>query len=90
MVELAKRRLGSRAVVLRADLNESLPFADDAFDVVLCPLVIHHVGDRTATLREFFRVLRSGGRGCSRGRVSCCSASLSLSSWPAFVLLCST
>jgi 2-polyprenyl-3-methyl-5-hydroxy-6-metoxy-1,4-benzoquinol methylase len=163
MVELAKRRLGSRAVVLRADLNESLPFADDAFDVVLCPLVIHHVVDRTATLREFFRVLRIGGRvvlstqhpttdwlrkggsyfdireevdvwerdgtsyavhfwrepltslcaavadagflierlveplpadsmrerwpetweSCSRGRVSCCSASLSLSSWPA-------
>ncbi len=62
MVELAQRRLGSRAVVRRADLNEPLPFADEEFDVVLCPLVIHHVDDRAATLREFFRVLRPGGR----------------------------
>jgi SAM-dependent methyltransferase len=62
MVELAQRRLGSRAVVVHADLSEPLPFADNEFDVVVCPLVIHHLPDRAAALREFFRVLSPGGR----------------------------
>jgi SAM-dependent methyltransferase len=61
MADLARRRLGSRATVLRADLNERLPFEEGEFDLVVCPLVIHHVPDRTATLRELFRVLRSAG-----------------------------
>src|SRR3954454_7131978 len=39
MVELAEKRLGAQATVLRADLNEALPFADDEFDLVVCPLV---------------------------------------------------
>ena len=61
MVELASRRLGERATVLEADLNEPLPLRAGDFDLVLCPLVIHHVDDRAATLAEFFRVLRPGG-----------------------------
>jgi len=61
MVELAARRLGSRAASHRVDLNGPLPFADGEFDVVLCALVIHHVDDRTTTLRELHRVLRPGG-----------------------------
>ncbi|MHB8245114.1 MAG: class I SAM-dependent methyltransferase [Acidimicrobiales bacterium] len=62
MVALARRRLGSRAEVLEADLRERLPFEEGEFDVVVCPLVIHHIDDRAATLAEFFRVLRPGGR----------------------------
>jgi SAM-dependent methyltransferase len=61
MVELARERIGARARVLQANLAEPLPFADAEFDVVLCALVIHHLPDRAATLREFFRVLRPGG-----------------------------
>ena len=61
MLELARRRLGTQAFVVHADLNEPLPFADEEFDLVLCALVIHHLDDRAATLREFFRVLRPGG-----------------------------
>jgi 2-polyprenyl-3-methyl-5-hydroxy-6-metoxy-1,4-benzoquinol methylase len=61
MVELARKRLGTRARVLRSDLSEPLPFADAAFDLVVCALVIHHVADRAACLREFFRVLTPGG-----------------------------
>jgi SAM-dependent methyltransferase len=62
MVELARARLGDRARVLQADLGERLPFADASFDLVVCALVIHHVDDREACLREFFRVLEPAGR----------------------------
>jgi ubiquinone/menaquinone biosynthesis C-methylase UbiE len=40
---------------------ESLPFADDSFDVVISTDVIHHIGDRDAYFRESVRVLRPGG-----------------------------
>ncbi len=62
MVELAQRRLGQRAGILKADLAEPLPFGDAAFDLVVCALAIHYVADTAATLREFHRVLRPGGR----------------------------
>jgi SAM-dependent methyltransferase len=62
MVELAARRLGAKAEVVRADLNEPLPFPAAAFDLVVSALVIHHVDDRDACFREFFRVLKPGGR----------------------------
>jgi SAM-dependent methyltransferase len=62
MVELARRRLGSKAHVVQADLAEPLPFAAGEFDLVVCALVIHHLDDREACLRELFRVLRPRGR----------------------------
>lgn len=61
MVELARRRLGSTAEVVRADLDEPLPFADESFDLVVCPLAIHYAADRAATFRELHRVLRPAG-----------------------------
>lgn len=62
MVELARRRLGGRARVLHADLANPLPFEPSEFDLIVCALVIHHLEDRAACLREFFRLLRPGGR----------------------------
>jgi len=41
---------------------ESLPFSDDAFDVVMSTDVIHHILDRNAYFREAARVLRPDGR----------------------------
>ena len=40
---------------------QGLPFADDAFDIVLAPHMLYHVPDRVAAAREMRRVLRSGG-----------------------------
>lgn len=41
--------------------KEKLTFEDDMFDLVVCSNVLHH-GDLDATLREVYRVLRSGGQ----------------------------
>jgi ubiquinone/menaquinone biosynthesis C-methylase UbiE len=46
---------------LRAELNR-LPFSDGSFDVVNCRLVIEHVDFPDAVLKEFYRVLKPGGR----------------------------
>jgi SAM-dependent methyltransferase len=61
-VELTRRRVGPGADVLQADLAEPLDFAaDSAFDLVLCPLVLHYVRDWRPVLEELRRVLRPGG-----------------------------
>ena len=41
---------------------ESMPFPDDAFDVVLCQMGLQFVSGKLAALREMRRVLKSGGR----------------------------
>jgi SAM-dependent methyltransferase len=40
---------------------ESLPFADESFDLVLGHAVLHHIPDLTTAFSEFHRVLRPGG-----------------------------
>jgi SAM-dependent methyltransferase len=63
MIERAKERLGDRAELHVHDLAQPLDrFADEVFDAAVLALVIHHVDDRRALLRELFRVLRPGGR----------------------------
>ena len=47
--------------VRNADLLE-LPFAAETFDVVTALDVLEHLDDDTAALREFWRVLKPGGR----------------------------
>jgi 2-polyprenyl-6-hydroxyphenyl methylase/3-demethylubiquinone-9 3-methyltransferase len=61
MVALARTHVAGLAVELHeADLERPLPLADQAFDVVLCPLVFDYVRDLGPTLREFRRVARAG------------------------------
>jgi len=50
-------KTGSLAVAV----SERLPFAEQAFDMVLLNEVIEHVQDDTQTLREACRVVRPGG-----------------------------
>ncbi len=54
-------RLGLHVRAARADA-ESLPFADQSFDLVLGHAVLHHLPDLGAAFSEFHRVLRPGGR----------------------------
>ena len=62
MVELAARRVPTGATFSVHDLRDPLGWLDDAtFDGALLALVIHHVDDRLAALRELHRVLRPGG-----------------------------
>jgi SAM-dependent methyltransferase len=61
MVDLARARVGGRAEIRVARLDEPLPYADGSFDVVLCALAIHYVADRHAAFAELHRVLRPGG-----------------------------
>ena len=61
MVELATAEADGRAQIDRAVLGEPLPYADDAFDRIVCALAIHYAADRHAAFAEFYRVLRPGG-----------------------------
>jgi SAM-dependent methyltransferase len=55
------RRLGLDVRTARADA-ESLPFADESFDLVLGHAVLHHRPNLRRAFAEFHRVLRPGGR----------------------------
>lgn len=62
MVEITQERLGDTVTALRHDLHEPLDFAgDEAFDLVICPLVLDYIKDWTPVFTEFRRVLKRGG-----------------------------
>jgi len=66
MIEVAqaKAKSSATAVEFRVAVIESLPFADDSFDVVTSSLMLHHlpVELKRAGLAEVRRVLKPGGR----------------------------
>ena len=52
----------NQAVSLQIGSGECLPFADESFDGVICAFGIRNFADVQLGLREFFRVLKPGGR----------------------------
>jgi ubiquinone/menaquinone biosynthesis C-methylase UbiE len=42
-------------------LDAGLPLADNQFDLLICALVLCHVSDMAATIKEFIRVLQPNG-----------------------------
>jgi ubiquinone/menaquinone biosynthesis C-methylase UbiE len=69
MLRRGRRRLAAdERLVLRGDARfvagrgQRLPFADEAFDGVLCLNALHHLPSYGEALREIHRVLRPGGR----------------------------
>jgi SAM-dependent methyltransferase len=59
ILRAARSRAGSE-LLLVADA-ETLPFADDSFDVTLAMHMLYHVPDRAHAIAELRRVLRPGG-----------------------------
>jgi len=53
-------RMGQEVRTVRTEA-ESLPFADESFDLVFGHAVLHHIPDLDRAAREFMRVLRPGG-----------------------------
>lgn len=56
------QKLSERVTFQVCDASESLPFDDGSFDAIFCNDAINHLRDRAATLGDWYRVLRSGGR----------------------------
>ncbi|WP_417235449.1 class I SAM-dependent methyltransferase [Arthrobacter sp.] len=61
MLDIARKRLGADVDLVQADLNDSLPLPDSAFDVVIAPLVMHYLPRWDVPLAEFHRVLTEAG-----------------------------
>ena len=62
MVRLARQRVPDQMEVRVHNMDSPLDWLEDeSFDAALMALVIHHLDDRTAALRELWRVLRPGG-----------------------------
>lgn len=53
---------GERAAFHRVDAGGELPVPDGSCDAITCVDAINHLPDRVATLREWARLLRPGGR----------------------------
>lgn len=52
---------GLRNIVFQEGDATTLPFLDDAFDLVVCRLAVHHYEDPVGPLREMVRVCRTTG-----------------------------
>lgn len=58
----AQAGLTARATFKQHDASMPLPFPDASFDAVVCIDAINHLPDRPVVLREWWRVLKPGGR----------------------------
>jgi ubiquinone/menaquinone biosynthesis C-methylase UbiE len=62
MLERAQSKLGSRATLLKSDVQRGLPFRSGSFDSVLMMRVANHLFNLDTALVEIARVLTPGGR----------------------------
>ena len=63
MVEMTKKRVGDKADVIQADLNEPLDFLEDAsLDIIISSLTLHYLKDWDRVMKEFNRILIEDGK----------------------------
>lgn len=63
MIEMTKKRVGNKAQIIRADLNEPLNFIEDeSIDVVLSSLTLHYIKNWDVVMSEFNRILKKDGQ----------------------------
>lgn len=62
MIEMTKKRIGEKADVIRADLNESLTFIKEkSIDIIVSSLTLHYIKDWDFVMAEFNRILKPLG-----------------------------
>lgn len=62
MIEMTKKRIGDKAEIIRADLNEPLTFIEDkSIDVIVSSLALHYIKAWNPVMAEFYRVLKPAG-----------------------------
>jgi len=66
MLEQARRKLTTDAVMLQRGSAEALPLADACADLVFMSMIYHHLINPRLVAEECRRVLRSGGYVCIR------------------------
>jgi ubiquinone/menaquinone biosynthesis C-methylase UbiE len=62
MLEVARKKLGSRGVDFRLGSAEKLPVGDGEVDLVFANMMLHHVEDPRKVIGEMSRILKDGGR----------------------------
>lgn len=63
MIDWTSKRLNNQGRFIKANLEEPLNFlADDEFDLIIAPLVIHYIKEWDVLFKEFARILKP--RGC--------------------------
>jgi len=62
MITMTKKRIGEKADVIQADLNEPIAFIkDQSIDIIVSSLTLHYIKDWDLVMAEFNRVLRPLG-----------------------------
>lgn len=63
MIEMTKKRVGNKAEIIRADLNEPLSFIKtNSLDIVLSSLTLHYLKNWEIVMSEFNRILKENGK----------------------------
>lgn len=63
MIKMTKERVGDKAEIIRADLNEPLSFIqDESIDVVVSSLTLHYIKNWDIVMSEFNRILKKNGQ----------------------------
>ena len=62
MVCIVNEKLGNKVSTYTQDLSDGLPNeTSDSYDVVICPLMVHYIGDLSLLFSDINRVLKKDG-----------------------------